>query len=144
MNTAAAPAPPTAMRLDKWLWAARWYKTRALAHEAIVKGRVEVDGAHAKPGRDVRAGSRLRIHQQPGMPAREVEVLALAAVRGPAAVAQTLWAETAASVASMHAALQARRDGVEPALAQAHGRPTKRDRRELAQWERWSARPRDD
>lgn len=126
------------VRLDKWLWAARFYKTRALAVEAIGKNRVDVNGQAAKPSRDVRVGDELTV-REPGLPARTVEVLGVSDLRGPAPVAQQLYAETAASLATREAAREARRQGVEPAQTIEHGRPTKRDRRQLADWDRWSA-----
>ena len=126
------------VRLDKWLWAARFYKTRALAVEAIGKNRVDVNGQPAKPSRDVRVGDELTVRES-GLPARTVEVLGVSDLRGPAPVAQQLYAETAASVAAREAAREARRQGVEPAQTIEHGRPTKRDRRQLADWDRWSA-----
>jgi ribosome-associated heat shock protein Hsp15 len=125
------------MRLDKWLWAARQFKTRALAAEEAEKGRIECNGQPAKPSRDVRPGDRLTL-RRPGW-LQELEVLALSDVRGPAPVAQLLYRETEASLAARRAAADARRQGMEPALSQAHGRPTKRDRRDLAEWQRWSA-----
>ena len=126
------------VRLDKWLWAARFFKTRALAVEAIGKHRVEVNNLPAKPSRDVRAGDLLTL-QEPGLPARQVRVLGVSDVRGPAAAAQQLYEETADSLAAREQAREARRQGIEPAQWQAHGRPTKRDRRDLADWHRWSA-----
>ncbi|WP_374564184.1 RNA-binding S4 domain-containing protein [Ideonella sp.] len=126
------------VRLDKWLWAARFYKTRALAVEAIGKNRVDVNGQPAKPSRDVRVGDALTV-REPGLPPRTVEVLGLSELRGPAPIAQQLYAETAASLAAREAAREARRQGVEPAQTIEHGRPTKRDRRQLADWDRWSA-----
>ena len=130
----------SAMRLDKWLWAARFYKTRALAVDEITRGRVEVNGQGAKPSREVRPGDLLRLRQ--GVVEREVQVLALSQVRGPAPVAQTLYAETPESIAKREQATEARRLAPEPALAIAEsrqGRPTKQDRRRLANWQRWSA-----
>lgn len=126
------------VRLDKWLWAARFYKTRALAVEAIGKNRVDVNGQPAKPSRDVRMGDELTV-REPGLPPRTVEVLGISELRGPAPIAQQLYAETAASLAAREAAREARRQGVEPAQTIEHGRPTKRDRRQLADWDRWSA-----
>jgi ribosome-associated heat shock protein Hsp15 len=126
------------VRLDKWLWAARFYKTRALAVEAIGKNRVDVNGQPAKPSRDVRVGDELTVREA-GLPARTVQVLGISELRGPAPVAQQLYAETAESVAAREAAREARRQGVEPAQTIEHGRPTKRDRRQLADWDRWSA-----
>lgn len=133
------PKPHAApVRLDKWLWAARFYKTRALAVEAIGKNRVDVNNQPAKPSREVRVGDTLTL-REPGLPARTVQVLGLSEVRGPAPVAQALYAETADSLAAREAAREARRQGTEPAQAIEHGRPTKRDRRQLADWNRWSA-----
>lgn len=125
------------VRLDKWLWAARFYKTRALAAEEVARGRVSVNGQAAKPARELRPGDRLVLRQ--GAIERVVEVLAQSSVRGPAPVAQTLYRETAESLAARERAAQARRLGVEPATAIEQGRPTKRDRRQLADWQRWSA-----
>ncbi|MBI5717341.1 MAG: RNA-binding S4 domain-containing protein [Burkholderiales bacterium] len=125
------------MRLDKWLWAARLFKTRALAAEAVERGRVEVNGQAAKPSRELKCGDRLRLRQGPVE--RVVDIVALSAVRGPAPVAQALYAETPESLAARIAAAEARRLAAEPAHSIEQGRPTKRDRRQLAQWQRWSA-----
>ncbi len=125
------------VRLDKWLWAARLYKTRALAAEEVDRGRVSVNDAAAKPGRELRAGDRVALRQGPVQ--RTVDVLALSNVRGPAPVAQALYRETAESIAAREKAAEARRQGVEPAMALDQGRPTKRDRRQLSDWQRWSA-----
>ncbi|MBT9596021.1 MAG: RNA-binding S4 domain-containing protein [Vitreoscilla sp.] len=126
------------VRLDKWLWAARFFKTRALAVEAIGKNRVEVNGQAAKASREVRVGDELTI-REPGFPPRTVAVRGVSHVRGPAPVAQQLYEETAASLATREAAREARRQGTEPAQTIEHGRPTKRDRRQLSDWNRWSA-----
>ena len=125
------------LRLDKWLWAARLYKTRSLAAEEIGKGRVIVNGQAAKAARELRPGDRLEVRQ--GLVLRELVVLGLSSVRGPAPVAQLLYEETAASKAAREKAAAERRLGVEPADALLQGRPTKRDRRQLADWNRWSA-----
>lgn len=140
-NTRPSPADAGArMRLDKWLWAARLYKTRAIAAEAIEKGRVHVNEQPAKRSRELRVGDSVAVRQgERGEIARSLRVLALSDVRGPAPVAQALYEESAASIAAREAAALARRQGVEPALAIEQGRPTKRDRRELAAWQRWSA-----
>ena len=130
------------VRLDKWLWAARFFKTRALAAEEADRGRVQVNGANAKPAREVRIGDRIRLRQ--GVVERTVDVLALSSVRGPAPVAQALYAETAESTAARERAAAARRLAPEPAESQEQGRPTKRDRRRLADWQRWSASAEDD
>jgi len=128
------------MRLDKWLWAARFYKTRALAVEAIDKGRVQVNGLAAKRARSLRVGDRVALRQgERGEIASEVQVLGLSEQRGPAPVARQLYAETPASVAARAAAAQARAYQAEPAHAIEQGRPTKRDRRDLVAWQRWSA-----
>ena len=132
-----APAASADMRLDKWLWAARFYKTRSLAAEEIEKGRVQVNGQAAKPARAVRVQDRIEI-RLPGY-VRELLVTGLSAIRGPAPVARTLYQETAESIRAQQQAAEARRFGVEPADAHSDGRPTKRDRRELAEWQRWSA-----
>ena len=125
------------VRLDKWLWAARFYKTRSLACDDIDKGRVSVNGQVAKPSRELRPGDRLTLRQGPVF--RTLEVLALSQVRGPAPVAQALYAETPESKAARLLAAEQRRLGAEPSLAIEQGRPTKRDRRQLADWQRWSA-----
>ena len=125
------------MRLDKWLWAARLYKTRSLAASEVSMGRVSVNGQPAKPARDVRAGDLLQLRQGPVQ--RTLEVRGVSAQRGPAPVAQLLYAETADSLAARAAVAERRRLGVEPADSLAEGRPTKRDRRQLAEWNRWSA-----
>ena len=139
-STASNPPESAAdMRLDKWLWAARFYKTRALAAEEIEKGRVHVNGQAAKPARAVRVRDRIEIRQSGSGSARELLVLGLSALRGPAPVARALYQETEASIAAQLQAAEARKFGVEPADAQELGRPTKRDRRDLADWQRWSA-----
>ena len=125
------------VRLDKWLWAARFFKTRSLAREEIDKGRVAVNGAPAKPSREVRLGDTLTLAH--GIAPRTVVVAALTQVRGPATTARLLYEETAESVAAREAALLARRLTPEPAASIEQGRPTKRDRRQLADWDRWSA-----
>jgi ribosome-associated heat shock protein Hsp15 len=128
------------LRLDKWLWAARFYKTRGLAVEAIDKGRVQVNGQPAKRSRELRVGDQVALRQgERGEIAREVQVLGLSAVRGPAPVAQQLYAETPASIAAREVAAKAWAYRAEPAHAIEQGRPTKRNRRELAAWQRWSA-----
>jgi ribosome-associated heat shock protein Hsp15 len=125
------------VRLDKWLWAARFFKTRSLAIEEIGKARVVVNGVAAKPSREVRLGDTIAL--QLGSVARTVVVTGISAVRGPAPVAQALYRETPESVAAREQAAAARRLAPEPAATIAQGRPTKRDRRQLADWNRWSA-----
>jgi len=125
------------VRLDKWLWAARFYKTRALSAEEVDRGRVSVNGLAAKPGRELHVGDRVVLRQ--GAVERTIDVLGLSSVRGSAPVAQALYAETADSVAARAHAAEARRLGTEPASSIEQGRPTKRNRRQLADWQRWSA-----
>ncbi|OYU46185.1 MAG: RNA-binding protein [Burkholderiales bacterium PBB4] len=126
-------------RIDKWLWAARFYKTRALAVEAIARGHAQVDGKDVKPAREVKAGDTLDIWQ--AQIRKTVVVLGVSEQRGPAPVAQALYAETPESVARRAAAAEQRRLSPEPAHSIEHGRPTKRDRRALQKpWDdRWSA-----
>jgi len=131
------------LRLDKWLWAARFYKTRSLACEEIDKGRVLVNGAVAKPARELKAGDSLLLRNGPI--SRTVTVLAISDKRGPAPVAALLYQETEDSVRQRQQAAEQRRLAPEPALSLSQGRPTKRDRRDTEQlrrhgWdERWSA-----
>jgi ribosome-associated heat shock protein Hsp15 len=135
------------LRLDKFLWAARFYKTRALAAEQIERGRVLINGQAAKPGRAVHVGDLLALHQAgPPVWTRTVRVLALSAQRGPAPRAQTLYQDTEDSLAARDKAAEQRRLAPEPAQALQQGRPTKRERRDLEQargkrpdWQRWSA-----
>ena len=141
-DPSAAPAAAADMRLDKWLWVARLFKTRGLAADEVEKGRVHVNGQAAKPARPVRVNDRIEI-RQPGS-VRELLVRGLAAMRGPATVARTLYQETEASIRAQQQAAEARRFGVEPANAQELGRPTKRDRRDLVDWQRWSVSVDDD
>ena len=132
------------LRIDKWLWAARFFKTRSLAADEIGKNRVQVNGDIAKASREVKAGDTVAIRL--GAVTRTVLVRGLSGQRGPAPVAQQLYEETPESIAAQSAAREQRRMGSEPALAIVQGRPTKRDRRELdgaarhADWDnRWSA-----
>ena len=127
------------LRIDKWLWAARFYKTRSLAADEIGKGRVRVNDQEAKPSREVKAGDIVMLRQ--GAVLRTVRVRALSGARGPAVVAQQLYEETADSIAARERAAQQHRLAPEPALSLTQGRPTKRDRREMGKaWgDRWSA-----
>lgn len=135
------PAEKTGMRLDKWLWVARFFKTRSLAAQDIERGRVLVNTQAAKPAREVRVGDAISL-RQPGVPTpRVVQVLGLAAMRGPASMAQQLFAESAESIAAREQFLAQR--SMEPAQT-IEGRPTKRDQRQLAEWQRWSASVGDD
>ncbi len=135
------------LRIDKWLWAARFYKTRTLAAEEIGKGRVQVNGQEAKPAREVKLGDTVSLRQASVV--RTVVVKGLSHVRGPAPVAQQLYEETPESLRAREQAAEQRRYAREPALSIEQGRPTKRGRRELddAQrgWgDRWSASVDDD
>jgi ribosome-associated heat shock protein Hsp15 len=126
------------LRIDKWLWAARFYKTRTLASGEVVKGRVAVNGQEVKPARDVKMGDTVSVRQ--GQVTRSVVVKGLSATRGPAPVAQRLYEETAASVAAREQAAEQRRLSPEPAHSIEQGRPTKRGRRELDDARRWGDR----
>jgi len=119
------------IRIDKWLWAARFFKTRALASKSCALGRIHWNGKEAKPAREVRVGDSLRIHNEGGE--FEVEVLALSEMRGPAAVAQTLYRETEASKIARAKAAEERRAMQEFAPIPVR-RPSKRDRRRIVQF----------
>ncbi|WP_345798298.1 RNA-binding S4 domain-containing protein [Castellaniella sp. MT123] len=120
------------LRLDKWLWAARFYKTRSLAAHEVAAGRVQInEQLVAKPAREVGVGDRIRV-RKPGFDI-EVEVRALSGARGPAPQAALLYQETADSTAARARAAEQRRLAPEPALDLAAGRPTKRDRRLIDQ-----------
>jgi ribosome-associated heat shock protein Hsp15 len=135
------------VRLDKWLWAARFYKTRGLSSEAIDKGHVRLNGLPVKPSRDVKPGDTIELRIGPDT--RTVVVKGLSGVRGPAPIAALLYEETAASLLRRSEAAEQRRLAPEPAHSQPTGRPTKRDRRQIedlrdtpprGEWnERWSA-----
>ena len=129
--------PEDRVRLDKWLWVARLYKTRALAADESGRGRVMVNDQVAKASRDLRPGDVVALRQGPVT--RTLVVRALSQQRGPAPVAQALYEETPASIALRERAAEQRRLGAEPAQSIEQGRPTKRNRRELADWQRWSA-----
>ena len=118
----------TSVRIDKWLWAARFFKTRALASKACDIGRIEINGVRAKPARDVHTGNSIRIENEGGI--FVVEVLALSEMRGPAAVAQTLYRETEASrEARMKVAEERKAMQIYAPLPER--RPSKRDRRRI-------------
>ncbi|MCB2036060.1 MAG: RNA-binding S4 domain-containing protein [Ottowia sp.] len=134
--------PLERQRIDKWLWAARFYKTRALAVDEIERGRVQVAGATVKPARELKPGDVVTLRQ--GQLPRTVVVRALSPMRGPAPVAQQLYEETPESLAAREQAATARRLAPEPAHAIEQGRPTKRDRRDIDRarhgWgDRWRA-----
>ncbi|TFW30803.1 RNA-binding S4 domain-containing protein [Massilia horti] len=116
------------VRIDKWLWAARFFKTRSLAAEAVDRGRVRIGGEPVKPARVVKLGDKLAIDN--GSDRWEVEVVGVSDVRGPAPVARLLYQETEASVVRREHDKEARRLYPEPGTT-IKGRPTKRDRRAL-------------
>jgi ribosome-associated heat shock protein Hsp15 len=127
------------LRIDKWLWAARFYKTRSLACDEVTKHRVQINGQDVKPAREVKVGDTLTVRQ--GNITKTVQVKGISAARGPAPVAQQLYEETPESFALRAKLAEQNRMAAEPAHSIEHGRPTKRDRRQIEHaWnERWSA-----
>jgi ribosome-associated heat shock protein Hsp15 len=121
----------TSVRMDKWLWAARFFKTRAMAARACQLGRIQANGQPAKPARDVRVGDRLRVTNEGGD--FQVEVRLLSDVRGPAPVAQTLYRETEAS-RELRLKVAAERKAMKQFEELPAGRPSKRDRRRIIQF----------
>jgi ribosome-associated heat shock protein Hsp15 len=124
------PSPPTTVRLDKWLWAARFFKTRSQATEAVDGGKVEVNGSRVKPAKDVRIGDELRIRLGPYE--HLVVVRALGDKRGSATIAQTLYEETPESVAAREKLRESHRLAPAMFVYEEKGRPTKKDRRDLS------------
>ncbi len=117
-------------RIDKWLWASRFFKTRSLAQEAIELGRVRVNGERVKPAKEVKLSDRLEIHR--GEDIYEVLVAGFNLQRGPAATAQLMYMETEAGRMRREQSAQMRKLAVEPAMDRTtKGRPTKREGREL-------------
>ena len=138
------------MRLDKWLWAARFFKTRTLATDEASRGHIQVNGQLAKPSRDIKPGDVLAMRYTAFNMnlTRTLTVLGLAETRGPAPVAQALYAETPESIQAREKAFAERQLHSEPAHSITGGRPSKRDRRDLNDlqedpshgWDkRWSA-----
>jgi ribosome-associated heat shock protein Hsp15 len=125
-----AEAPET-VRLDKWLWAARFYKTRQIAIDAINAGRIEVNGERAKPSKSIKPGDTMRVRRPP----YEIllTVTAISEKRGSATIARELYAETAESIAAREQ-LQAEMRDMPPPIFK--GRPTKKDRRTIESWQR--------
>ena len=129
------------LRIDKWLWAARFYKTRSLATDEIDKGRVRINDLEVKPAKEVKVGDTVILRQGPLT--RTLVVRGINDKRGGAPAAQLLYQETEASLHLRE--LQAEQHRLEPANSQEHGRPTKRDRRSIDKvsnkdWgSRWSA-----
>ncbi len=127
------------LRIDKWLWAARFYKTRSLACDEVTKHRVQINGQDVKPAREVKVGDTLTVRQ--GHITKTIVVKGISATRGPAPVAQQLYEETPDSQALRAKLAEQNRMAAEPAHSIEHGRPTKRDRRQIEHaWDaRWSA-----
>jgi ribosome-associated heat shock protein Hsp15 len=121
----------TSMRMDKWLWAARFFKTRALAAKACDLGRIRTRDIEAKPARDVHPGDMLHIKNEGGE--FEVVVLGLSEIRGPASVAQTLYRETEASKEQRQKAAEERK-AMQQFAPLPERRPSKRDRRRIIQF----------
>ena len=117
-----------AVRIDKWLWAARFFKTRSLASRACDLGRVHFNGQPVKPSRDVRIGDRLQVKNESGE--FQIEILALSEMRGPATIAQTLYRETEAS-RELRLKLAAERKAMPRYETAPTTKPSKRDRREI-------------
>ncbi len=116
------------VRLDIWLWAARFFKTRSLAKRACELGRVKSNGMPAKPAREVRPGDRLRVTNESGE--FELDVLGVSSIRGPAAVAQTLYRETEESRLARQKLAEAQKE-MRAFEIRPESRPTKRDRRQI-------------
>jgi ribosome-associated heat shock protein Hsp15 len=126
------------VRLDKWLWAARFFKTRSLATDEISKGRVRINGVVVKASREPKPGDEVCFRT--GYSTRTVVVKSLSDVRGPAPQAALLYEETPESLAARQNDAEERRLLAEPAHSIIQGRPTKKDRRHLDVWgDRWSA-----
>jgi ribosome-associated heat shock protein Hsp15 len=121
----------TSVRIDKWLWAARFFKTRSLAARACQLGRIQANGQSAKAARDVRIGDMLLVTNNGGD--FQVEVLLLSEIRGPASVAQTLYRETEASK-ELRLKVAAERKAMRQFEELPAGRPSKRDRRRIIQF----------
>jgi ribosome-associated heat shock protein Hsp15 len=118
------------VRIDKWLWSARFFKTRSLAAKACALGRIESNGQGVKPAHEVRVGDQLRVRNQSGD--FQVEVLALSEIRGPAAIAQTLYRETVES-RELRIRLARERRATPSVETSRKGKPSKRDRRAIDQ-----------
>jgi ribosome-associated heat shock protein Hsp15 len=121
----------TSVRMDLWLWSARFFKTRTLAKHACELGRIQSNGQVAKAARDVRIGDRLRVSNEGGE--FEIEVLLLSEIRGPAAVAQTMYRETEAS-RELRLKVAAEKKAMRQFEVLPQGRPSKRDRKRIIQF----------
>ena len=133
MNYKISTEPGARLRIDKWLWAARFFKTRSLATDAVEKGRVRIGGSTVKPAKDVRVGDLVEIEIERIV--WQIQVLGVCDVRGPASVAQTLYVETEEGKQKRQQENERRKTYREPA-AELHGRPTKRDRRVIDKFSR--------
>ncbi|MFP3643540.1 RNA-binding S4 domain-containing protein [Paraburkholderia sp. SIMBA_054] len=133
MNYKISTEPGARLRIDKWLWAARFFKTRSLATDAVEKGRVRIGGATVKPAKDVRVGDLVEIEIERIV--WQIQVLGVCDVRGPASVAQTLYVETEEGRQKRQQENERRKTYREPA-AELQGRPTKRDRRVMDKFSR--------
>jgi len=122
------------VRLDKWLWAARFFKTRSLAAEAVTGGKVSMHGERVKPARPLQVGDELSIRLSPYE--HVVRVRELSARRGPAPVAATLYEETSESLAARQKLAEQLRMAPAALVYEEKGRPTKRHRREIDKWRR--------
>jgi len=127
------------LRIDKWLWAARFFKTRSIASDEIGKNRIQINGQDVKASREIKIGDMVQLRQ--GVVQRTVIVKGLSSARGPAPVAQLLYEETPESMAQREKAAEINRLAPEPAHSLVQGRPTKRERRQIDKtWDaRWSA-----
>ncbi len=125
------PGQRAEVRLDKWLWAARFFKTRTLAIKSCDIGRIQANGLRAKPSREIHVGDLLQIENEAGL--FQIEVLKLSHIRGPAAVAQTLYRETEASREARIKLAEERKAMQQYAPLPEH-RPSKRDRRRIIQF----------
>jgi ribosome-associated heat shock protein Hsp15 len=123
--------PLNSVRIDKWLWAARFFKTRALASKACDIGRIEINGLRAKPAREVHAGNMLKVENEGGV--FHIEVLQLSEMRGPATVAKALYKETDAS-REARIKLAEERKAMQVYAPLPEHRPSKRDRRRIIQF----------
>src|SRR5690349_11457737 len=130
------------VRIDKWLWAARFYKTRSLAAQAVAGGKVELNGERAKPAKALQVGDTLRVRQGPYE--HVIVVRVLSEQRGPASVAHTLYEETAESIAAREKLGQQLRLAPARFVYEEGGRPTKKDRRDLTRFIDRQRRRRDD
>ena len=119
------------MRIDKWLWAARFYKTRSLAQQAVEGGKVRLNGERIKPAKEVRVGDSLALTLNDLV--WDITVCGISDKRGPATAARALYEESADSVKQRNEQIALRKLSAEPAQLR-HGRPTKRERRQLEKW----------